>query len=163
MSHYNTEYDNYYRSLSGDKNMPYTSGRIGNGNYAGEKKNKIGRRIIQEFTGTLILFAIVILCKIFVTPQTAAVYNYGKEIVNNSYNFTLIEEKLKEIKNDPSKLDIQLNIERWIKGVKDNPLDLDKIKNKFREKFSIQFEDSITYNENNEIELSLTQILEVYK
>lgn len=162
MSHYNAEYENYYRNLTGNKNLPHTSREIGRNSLNIDNRNRIARRIIQEFAGTLILFAIVILCKAVVTPQTAAVYNYGKKIVNDSYDFKVIETRFNEIKNDPSQLDIQLKIEEWFQGVTDQSFDLKSLKNKIREKFFIPVDSSITYNKENEIVLILAQLPEGY-
>lgn len=99
MGSYNSQYEEYYKTLKKRKE--------GNGfNYLNRRSPSsiseyIGRRIIRDLIGAAVLFFIVIVCKLIVTPQTQAVYNYSKKIVNESYDYKEIYAKLKslDIKN----------------------------------------------------------------
>ncbi|SMC19107.1 Peptidase family M23 [Clostridium acidisoli DSM 12555] len=84
MGNYNSQYENYYNSLSS---------RINNrGNIYGQKqknyfnKDKFFRIIRIQLLGTLLLFTIIFTCKVYVTPQTKAVYNFAKYTINENYD-----------------------------------------------------------------------------
>lgn len=95
MGSYNSQYEEYYRNLRKRKE--------GNGfNYLNRKSSSptsgyIGRRIIRDLIGAAVLFFIVIACKVIVTPQTQAVYNYSKKIVDENYDYKQAYTKIKSL------------------------------------------------------------------
>ncbi|SHH94389.1 hypothetical protein [Clostridium grantii] len=153
MSHYNTEYENYYRNLTGTNTLEIkgkkTNNKLHLGSGIGSNKS-IGKRIIQEFAGTLILFLLVIASKSFSTPRTISTYNYCKTIVNESYDFKAIELKAQEIISDPSKINITSKIEIWLNNLKSKTLEIEPILNNIKEKFNLSSDSLITYIEYKE-------------
>jgi hypothetical protein len=161
MSHFNAEYENYYRNLSRSKSLDKKSKAVNDNSYLKSgiiSSRTIGNRIIQEFAGTLILFLIVISIRFVATPTTISTYSYCKRIVNESYDFKVVEMKAQEIINDPSKLNIRLNFETWIKNLEINTLNIESILNNIKEKFNISSDSVITYIEYKENLFLITKL-----
>lgn len=92
MGSYNSEYENYYsniRKRSGS-GYPYK-----NNSTKKSEMSFLEKRIISELAGVLVLFCVVICCKIFITPTTKAIYDYSKNIVNVNYDYKAAIEKIK--------------------------------------------------------------------
>ena len=93
MGSYNSQYEEYYRNLKKRKDRNES-------NYFSKRSYSpaagyIGKRIIRDLIGAAVLFFMVIVCKLVVTPQTQAVYNYSKKVVNESYDYKQIYTKIK--------------------------------------------------------------------
>lgn len=98
MGNYNSEYESYYNSLKkGRKTRYFPSYNRSFDNTAKPKKNYWLSRITRDLVGVLILFVVIISCKLVVTSKTQAVYNYSKQIINQSYDYTNLENKFKHI------------------------------------------------------------------
>jgi murein DD-endopeptidase MepM/ murein hydrolase activator NlpD len=109
MGNYNSEYESYYNSLRKSSNtryFPSYNKRINNNSMGKGKGNYWLSRITRDLVGVLILFIIVLSCKLIVTPKTQAVYNYSKQILNQNYEYTNLKEKCKniDIKNFQDKI-----------------------------------------------------------
>jgi murein DD-endopeptidase MepM/ murein hydrolase activator NlpD len=98
MGSYNSQYESYYSSMV-NKRRNY-----GGYNYSSKKSNVVFRfdrnfvirRLTQELIGVFILFTFVITCKLIVTPETKAAYNYSKEVLNTNYEVAKIVTTFKE-------------------------------------------------------------------
>ncbi|MBI6871675.1 M23 family metallopeptidase [Clostridium aciditolerans] len=109
MGNYNSEYESYYNSLkkgSKTRYFPSYNQSFNYNNIGKSKKNYWLSRIMRDLVGVLILFIIVLSCKLIVTPKTQAVYNYSKQILNQNYEYTNLKEKCKniDIKNFQDKI-----------------------------------------------------------
>ncbi|MGH4125907.1 MAG: endopeptidase [Clostridium sp.] len=96
MGNYNTQYQSYYNNLAKKQR--------GTNNFASESNRKNGiwdyyrKRLTRELIGVLILFIIVLLCKVVVTTKTQYAYNYSKEVINKKYDYGTLIEKTKGFK-----------------------------------------------------------------
>ncbi|WP_446898710.1 endopeptidase [Clostridium sp. LBM24168] len=97
MGYYNSQYEDYYNRLRGKAGYSPHYNKIGDQNIRPTKVNYITRRIIRDLTGVLILSVIVVGCRAISTPQTKAVYNYSKKIVNQTYDYTKLRQDLSQI------------------------------------------------------------------
>lgn len=97
MSNYSSQYESYYDSLikekNNNKNKSFIKNRINNNS---NKGNWYVRRLTRELVGVFILMCFVLTCKVIVTPQTKAAYNYSKQLINQRYDYN---KMLAEIKN----------------------------------------------------------------
>lgn len=140
MSGYNSQYEEYYKGLK--------SGRSRNFNFytsSIDRKNKrrpksIWDKIIKQLIGTAILFFIVILCKLVVTPETKAFYNYSKEVVNKNYDYKKIYSKINtiEFKNAEDE------IIKYIEKIKKKAIGKQTIMEKTKENFILPIKGPIT-------------------
>lgn len=99
MGNYNSEYESYYNSLKNTGRATY-SPSYNNKSFSGLKGiggSHLGKRIIRELSGVLILFIFVIGCRVIVTPETQAVYKSSKEILNENYDYKSLEKKIRTI------------------------------------------------------------------
>ncbi|MCT8978250.1 M23 family metallopeptidase [Clostridium sp. CX1] len=100
MGHYNSEYEDYYSSLkrkSGARYSPYYNNGTAFSRRVKEKGNFWVRRLTTDLIGVLILFIIIMGCKLVVTPQTQGIYNYSKSVLNQNYDYKLLKEKSETI------------------------------------------------------------------
>lgn len=103
MGSYESEYENYYNSLKKSGRAVYSpsynsySKNSGSASFGSDKKGYLIRRIIKDLVGVLLLFIFIISCKLFSMPKTQAVYNYSKNIVNETYDYKQIEKTIKNI------------------------------------------------------------------
>lgn len=88
MNNYSSQYRDYYNSIINSKK------KINNSNNLFSRN--IGKRLIRELTGVLILFVFVIACKAIRTPRTQAVYEYSKKIVKENYDYKQLVYKIKD-------------------------------------------------------------------
>ncbi|MGH4051032.1 MAG: hypothetical protein ACREVX_06715 [Clostridium sp.] len=96
MGNYNTQYQSYYNNLAKKQ-------RGSNSFYSeSNKQNKISnfyiKRLTRELIGILVLFIVVLILKVVVTPKTQYAYNYSKEVINKQYNYNELYGKVKDIK-----------------------------------------------------------------
>lgn len=110
---------------------------------------KIVRRIITELTGTAILFLIVLICKVFNTPETMEVYNYGKEIINQEMSM----EDIQLASVDLQELDIeylQNSFNNFINIIRDNSKIQGKLSEETYSKYIIPTKGQVSeYDEND--------------
>ncbi|WP_461207243.1 M23 family metallopeptidase [Clostridium sp. DL1XJH146] len=149
MRSYNNEYEDYYRNL--------VRGNA-NGNIKQDKNHsgtKIGRRLIQEFAGTLVLAAIVLGCRAIDTPQTVAFYNYSKELVGKNFDY---EEFYSGVKRTDYGSVLTEKIEEILDVFNSNIFNEETIKERIDEKFKQPLDseaeldkenDSLLYNLEN--------------
>lgn len=97
MGHYNLQYEEYYNGLSGKAKYSPRYDRNRKHDNKLNKINYITRRVIRDLTGVLVLSIVVLGCRIVSTPQTKAVYNYSKKIVNQTYDYTEFKQNLTKI------------------------------------------------------------------
>ncbi len=114
MGSYNSQYENYYNSISnrtkdgrGLKSMKRKR------NYL-DKARVIHTIKIQLF-GTLLLFAAVIICKVYVNPQTKAVYSFARNTINKNYD-------IKSIINYSSSINVR-SVETYVENENFNDIE----------------------------------------
>ena len=93
MSGYNSQYEEYYKGLKGGGSGSFDS----TPKKSKRRSKSIWDKLIRQLIGTSILFFIVIMCKLIVTPETTAFYDYAKEIVNKNYDYKKIYSKVSTI------------------------------------------------------------------
>lgn len=97
MGYYNSQYEDYYNQLKGNaKYIPHynkTNNKGGKFNII----NFITKRIIRDLTGVLILSLIVGGCRLISTPETKAVYSYSKKVINETYDYNSIKQRIKSV------------------------------------------------------------------
>lgn len=98
MGNYNMQYEDYYKSL---RNKNYGGGSIYYTGYSSQTKknnttnnNRFMKRLMQELVGVFVMFIFVLTCKFIVTPNTQQAYAYAKNIVNKSYDYKVVMEKV---------------------------------------------------------------------
>ena len=111
MGSYNSQYASYYGNLNNKRRT------VNSRNTKSRKKiiptldkNFFIRRVTIELIGTVILFAFVIVCKLFPTPATTAAYKYSKNVVNSNFNLKGAVSKVKSIKLADAKVFYENNI-----------------------------------------------------
>lgn len=102
MGSYNSQYESYYRNL-GNKRKSYGGYSYGGTSSFGKSKssfdgNFLMKRLMQDLIGVFVMLIIVMGCKLVVTPATTTVYNYSKDMVNKSYDYTKIVASVKNFK-----------------------------------------------------------------
>lgn len=141
MGNYNSQYESYYSSLANRKK------NYGSYNYSYNNRkgfnldgNFLLKRLIRDLIGVFILFAIIIVCKLLVTPQTTAVYNYSKAMINKNYDYKNLITTVKQ-------LDIKQTEEKvtdWLENVKSKLTGSKSLKDKLKSDFIIPVEGTIT-------------------
>jgi murein DD-endopeptidase MepM/ murein hydrolase activator NlpD len=149
MGSYNSQYESYYSKIVNNKknhsaygnnyNTYSSSGRREDGG------NYIMRRLLRELIGVLCLFLLVIICKSIVTPQTTAVYNYSKQVVNKTYDYTKLINNIESTNYS----DIQEDIENYIEAIKVKITGGKTIKDRIRDKFMPPYDGVVTSNFGN--------------
>ncbi|CDI50252.1 M23 family metallopeptidase [Clostridium tetani] len=142
MSGYNSQYEEYYKGLRNGKggNFDFYRGAT-NGNRK-RKPKSIWDKFIKQLIGTAVLFSIVILCKLIVTPETKAFYNYSKEIVNKNYDYKKIYSKINTIQFK----DLEDELIGYIEKIKKKTTGKQTIMEKTKENFIVPIKGSITSN-----------------
>ena len=95
MGNYNSLYEDYYNSTKRKKHNSNMRG--GQGVKPQPKSSFLVRRITQELTGVLILFAVVLSCKAVVNYQTKTVYTYSKSVVSTFYDYKPLYGSIKTL------------------------------------------------------------------
>ncbi|MBV4419940.1 endopeptidase [Clostridium tyrobutyricum] len=97
MGYYNSQYEDYYNQLKGKaKYIPHYN-KTNNSNNKFNIGKFITKRIIRDLTGVLILSVIVVGCRFISTPGTKAVYSYSKKVINETYDYNSIKNRIKNI------------------------------------------------------------------
>ncbi|MCY6355758.1 M23 family metallopeptidase [Clostridium sp. ZS2-4] len=134
MGNFNSEYENYYNTIVNKRTN--SSGYYNKNLEKKTNKNRIIKKIIQDLCGVLAMIIFVFICKLVVTPQTAAAYKYCKEVVNTNYDYKQVIQQVKYIEVDNSK-NIQDKVVDFIDKIKSEFTGEETIKNKIKEKFSL--------------------------
>lgn len=104
MGNYNNEYEGYYGKIlekqrRGASYRGYNGTGYSRGSYKEENrsinnkplfefsKEGIVKRIMQELIGVLCLMILVVVCKTVNMPQVEWIYSYGKNIVNENFDY----------------------------------------------------------------------------
>ncbi|MBZ9688236.1 endopeptidase [Clostridium estertheticum] len=96
MGNYNTQYQSYYNNLAKKQR--------GTNNFSSESMGQSRiwdfyiKRLTRELIGVLILFMLVIMCKVVVTTKTQYAYNYSKNVLNKKYDYSILINKAKGFK-----------------------------------------------------------------
>jgi len=96
MGNYNTQYQSYYNNLA--KKQRGTNSFSSESNKQNTISNFYIKRITRELIGVLLLFVVVLILKVVVTPKTQYAYNYSKEVINKKYNYSELYGKVKDVK-----------------------------------------------------------------
>lgn len=140
MGNYNSQYESYYNTLVNKrKNYGNYSYGLGNNHKFGINNNFILKRLTRDLIGVFILFVFVIGCKLVVTPQTKAVYDYAKKMlnINFDYNKAIITIKNLDTKNFEEK------VTNWLEDVKSKIVGGKTIKEQIQENFILPVEGTI--------------------
>jgi hypothetical protein len=97
LGYYNSQYEDYYNRLKGNVKYSPNYNKIVRQNIKPTRVAYITRRIIRDLIGVLVLSVVVVGCRIISTPQTKAVYNYSKKIVNQTYDYTKLRQNLNQV------------------------------------------------------------------
>lgn len=96
MGNYNMQYQSYYNNLAKKQR--------GVNNFTSDSRKRSGipnfyvKRLTRELIGVLVLFILVLFCKVVVTPKTQYVYNYSKEVIGKQYDYSALINKAKDVK-----------------------------------------------------------------
>ncbi|WP_125152600.1 peptidoglycan DD-metalloendopeptidase family protein [Clostridium rectalis] len=142
MGSYNSQYEDYYRNLRRKRERSSYNMNSLNKKKSSNNSNYLVKRIIRDLSGAVVLFFIVIICRLIVTPQTQAVYNYSKKIVEKSYDYNAIYAKVKTLnisKFQDKATDFIENIKAKVTGGR-------TIKEKVKAEFTMPVKGNITSN-----------------
>lgn len=134
MGSYNSQYEDYYTSLKKRSRATYSPYYKKTFSFSKGESYKDGywvKRIMRDFIGVFLLFVFVIVCKLIVTPKTAQVYNYSKELVNKNYDYKSIIDRGKSL-NFNKLQDDMINI---IETIRSKVTGKDTVKDKIRKEF----------------------------
>lgn len=121
MSSFNSQYEEYYNSVKRRRGR-FRTAKENTKKAKKHKSNFFVRRLTLDLIGVLILFLLVISCKLIVTPKTQAVYKYSRDILNNSYNYSLVEKSIKTLNFST----VQNSIIYWVDKIKSKVPNIDK-------------------------------------
>jgi hypothetical protein len=96
MGNYNMQYQSYYNNLAKKQRGANSFGS--ESNKKGRRSNFYIKRLTRELIGVLILFILVLICKVVVTPKTQYAYNYSKEVINKKYDYSVLLDRAKDVK-----------------------------------------------------------------
>lgn len=116
MGNYNSQYENYYRNLKGTSQARYNSNYGQSHSVKKDKGSFLGRRIMQELAGGVILFAVAMSCKFVVTPSTKAVRDYCKSVVSSNYDYKGMVTSVKTMNIS----DIGEKLKGYLEKIKEN-------------------------------------------
>lgn len=148
MGNFNSEYENYYNTIV-NKRTNY-NGYYNRNSEKKPNKDRIIKKIIQDLCGVLAMLIFVFVCKLVVTPQTAAAYKYCKEVVNTNYDYNQVVQQVKGIDNSKA---IQDKIVDFIDKIRSEFTGEETIKNKIKEKFSLPAYGDIIKNAEDGIDI----------
>lgn len=142
MGNYNSQYENYYSTLVNKrKNYKKSNSGFGFSSYSAKStENFILKRLIRDLIGVFILFVFVISCKLVVTPQTKAAYNYAKGVLGEDYDYNKAISAMKtlNLKDTETKISSLFdNLQSKITGQK-------TLQNKLKQDFIAPLEGTVT-------------------
>lgn len=89
MGSYNSQYESYYNSILNSTKRKISS--------RGLVRSYFIRSIKVQLIGTMVLFAIVMICKLYITPETKALYSIGKLTVDENYDYKALITKFQKV------------------------------------------------------------------
>ncbi|MGM9975148.1 MAG: peptidoglycan DD-metalloendopeptidase family protein [Clostridiaceae bacterium] len=110
MGSYNTSYENYYSNLKSARDSRSRHPLSSKNNDKKNLSSFIGRRIVQELGGVLILFLFVLTVRSLQNPAAEKIYKESKELVGKGYDFSALWEGIKDLEID----DLRDNAEEYI-------------------------------------------------
>lgn len=93
----------------------------------------IANRIIFQLVGTGILIAIILFCKIYVTPETKNIYDYAKTTASTSFDYNGALAKIKAFDYKET----YENINEYIEALKEKYLGEEKLMKTINENFMV--------------------------
>jgi murein DD-endopeptidase MepM/ murein hydrolase activator NlpD len=134
MGNYNSQYESYYSTLVNRRRnyRTYQDGPNSKSIFKLEG-NFFVKRLFVDLIGVFILFVLIISCKLVVTPQTASVYNYSKEIVNKNYDLKNIPGKIKSINFS----DLESSLTDWLENIRTKLTGGLSLKDKIKDSFNL--------------------------
>lgn len=116
MGSYNSHYENYYSILKEKKRSVRHPAYNPHKTKSRERSIKeiLVKRVIQELSGVLCLFLIVIFCRYINNPKVQEFYSYSRLLVNKNYDINTAFEKVKNIKLES----LRNKAEEYIESIK---------------------------------------------
>lgn len=142
MGNYNSQYESYYSTMV-NKRKNYNGYKYNTSKTSlGLKldKNFFLRRIIQDLIGVFVLFTFVIVCKLVVTTQTEAAYNFSKQVINKNYDLTSAATSLKQLEFK----DVEDKVTNLIEGIKVKVTGTQSVKDKIKSEFALPISGTTT-------------------
>lgn len=102
MGGYSEQYEKYYSALTRNKSAYYPKNRINKETnrsgflWAWSRKN-YGNRIIMQLSVAIFLIIVFLGCKIYKNQYTIKFYNLSKTMINKSYDYKSVFEKVKSV------------------------------------------------------------------
>lgn len=149
MGNYNSQYESYYNGLVNRKKNYGSYGYSTQSNKSFSLDgNFILKRLMRDLIGVFILFLFVIICKLVVTPQTTAAYNYSKEFVNKTYDYKNTINAVKEFNFNET----ETKITDWLDSIKAKITGGKTLKDRLKTDFILPVEGVVTspYGERND-------------
>lgn len=136
MGRYNSQYEDYYSLLRKKNNIRHpvkynSNGFNNNSKNRNSQSNYFMKRIIRDLSGVLILFLVIISCKVMVNPKTQAVYSYSKQLINKTYDYKTIVAQIENIKFN----DLQNWFQNFIENLKSKVSGMNNVDYKIKENF----------------------------
>lgn len=134
MGCYNSQYEDYYNSLRRRNNVRRPVKYNGLNNNLRKKSannNYFTRRIIRDLAGVLLLFAIVIGCKLIANSKTQAVYSYSKQLLNQTYDYKALINQTQNINFN----DLQDWVTNFIENLKSKVTGINTTDDKIKKNF----------------------------
>lgn len=127
MGNYNPQYRDYYNSILNKKDVYSRDIKTSKT----KKSDFIAKRIIRDLAGVLVLFVIVIFCKIIITPTTQKVYDYSKKIVNENFDYKKALTSIESFNFSEFKVKSQDYIEKAMNKIKNKESVKEVVKNDY--------------------------------
>lgn len=140
MGNYNSQYESYYSSLINKrkKNDYYNFSSNVNSPFKFDKEH-ILKRFVRELIGVLLLFLFVLGCKVIVTPQTKAAYEYSKKMLDENYDYGKAVTAIKSV----NLKDLEDSTTSWLENIKTKLTGEETIKEKITSNFMLPAEGDI--------------------
>ena len=142
MSGYNSQYEEYYKVIKNGRNRNFDFYRGSTSRNNKRKPRSMWDKLIKQLIGTAVLFLIVIICKLIVTPETKAFYNYSKEVVNKNYNYKKIYSKINTVQFK----NLEDEFIKYVEKIKKKTTGKQTIMEKTKENFMMPVKGTITSN-----------------
>lgn len=102
MGGYSEQYEKYYSALTRNKSAYYQKNRTNKENNRNKSiwtwsRRNYGDRLITQLSIVIFLIIVFLGCKIYINEYTVEFYNLSKTMINKSYNYKSILEKVKGV------------------------------------------------------------------
>lgn len=139
MGNYNSQYESYYSSMVNRRRNPVNSGyRRYNPGFKLDG-NFLIKRIVRDLIGVFILFFFITICKLVSIPQTAAAYNFSKQMVDSNYDYKAAFIAIKSFDAQS----VEDKVTNWIDTAKSKILGGKTLKEKLKTDFIVPVEGTI--------------------